>query len=216
MKRILNVCTTIMTYIIACIVIIVINISAVYCIEAIFAEHAETNTIEVETDVDVPVNPIEVETKSTNDLIEHTKSSYNTQIQQDDEIDMEVWWTDYDLDMLAAIIYYEAGSNECTDRHQQLVGQVVVNRMRDPRFPDTIYDVLTQVDPVQYSTSESVLTNMGNRDIIPQRCYNNALEVLYGRVECPSDVIFQANFKQGTGVYEEHYTSYSTSYFCYG
>ena len=53
------------------------------------------------------------------------------------------WWTDYELDLLAAVIYHEAGSNECSDRHQQLVGQVVVNRMNSDEFPNTIYDVIT-------------------------------------------------------------------------
>jgi N-acetylmuramoyl-L-alanine amidase len=126
------------------------------------------------------------------------------------------WWTNEDLDMLAAVIYYEAGSGECTDRHQQLVGQVVLNRMASDAFPDTVYDVITDTKHgIQYSTYKDVLANMGNRDIIPQRCYNNALAVLSGNTDCPADVIYQANFVQGSGVYEKICTSYSVSYFCY-
>jgi hypothetical protein len=123
------------------------------------------------------------------------------------------WWTEEELDMLAALIYYEAGSNDCTDRHQQLVGQVVINRMNDDRFPNTIHDVIIQNG--QYSTYKLVLGNMGG-DFIPQRCYTNAMVVLNDGVECPPNVIYQANFKQGTKIYEEHYTSYSTTYFCHG
>lgn len=129
--------------------------------------------------------------------------------------DVEQWWTDYDLDILAAVIHHEAGSNECTDRHQQLVGQVVVNRMNSDEFPDTIYDVVTQQNPTQYSTYKKVLRDAGNRDIVSQRCYDNALAVLNGEVECPDNIVWQANFKQGSGVYEEIHTSYSVSYFCY-
>ena len=134
--------------------------------------------------------------------------------EQQDEILQ--WWTDYELDLLAAVIYHEAGSDECSDRHQQLVGQVVINRMNSDEFPDTIYDVITQVKPnIQYSTYKNVVRDAGNRDIIPQRCYDNALAVLNSEVECPDNIVWQANFKQGSGVYEEMHTSYSVSYFCY-
>ena len=121
-----------------------------------------------------------------------------------------------DLDLLAAIIHYEAGSNDCTDRHQQLVAQVVLNRVASDEFPDTIYDVITQTKPtIQYSPYQKVMDNAGNKDIIPQRCYDNALIVLSGEIECPSNVVWQANFKQGSGIYEVYKTSYSTTYFCY-
>lgn len=126
------------------------------------------------------------------------------------------WWTEEELDMLAAVIHYEAGSDDCSDRHQQLVTQVVLNRVASNEFPNTVYDVVTQTKPnIQYSTYKKVLANMGNRDIISQRCYDNALVALNGDVDCPDNVVFQANFKQGSGIYEEHYTSYSVSYFCY-
>lgn len=121
-----------------------------------------------------------------------------------------------DLDLLAAVIYYEAGSDDCTDRHQQLVAQVVLNRVASDEFPDTIYDVIMQTKPsIQYSPYKKIAKNAGNRDIIPQRCYDNALIVLNGEVECPSNIVWQANFKQGSGIYEVHKTSYSTTYFCY-
>lgn len=128
-----------------------------------------------------------------------------------------VWWTEYDLDLLAAVIFYEAGSDCCTDERQQLVGQVVINRMNDSRFPDTIYGVITDTKYcVQYSTADDVVANAGNHNIIPQRCYDNALVILNGEIDCPTDVIFQANFKQGTGVYKTFKTPYSTTYFCHG
>lgn len=121
-----------------------------------------------------------------------------------------------DLDLLAAVIYYEAGSSDCTDRHQQLVAQVVLNRVASSEFPNTVYDVITQTKPsVQYSPYRKIISIAGNKNIIPQRCYDNALMVLNGKVECPSNIVWQSNFRQGSGVYEVYKTSYSTTYFCY-
>lgn len=123
------------------------------------------------------------------------------------------WWTDYELNMLASLIYYEAGSNDCTDRHQQLVGQVVINRMNSSEFANSIYGVITQKG--QYSTYKNVLSMASTPSKIPKRCYDNALAVLEGRVECPDNIVWQANFRQGSSIYEIHKTSYSTTYFCY-
>lgn len=142
---------------------------------------------------------------------------YDTELDiLDNDEPLKQWWTDEELNMLAALIYYEAGSNDCSDRHQQLVGQVVLNRVNSNEFPDTIYDVITQTKHgIQYSTYKKVLKNMGNRDIIPQRCYDNALVVLNGEVDCPDNIVWQAGFIQGSEIYEIHETSYSTTYFCY-
>lgn len=124
------------------------------------------------------------------------------------------WWTDKELDMLAAVIYYE--SNDCTDRHQQLVGQVVINRVNNDNFPDTIYDVITQTEPtIQYSTYKEILSIIETPEIIPQRCYDNALVILNEEVKYPDNIVYQANFEQGSGIFEEIHTSYSISYFCY-
>ena len=125
---------------------------------------------------------------------------------------VEPWWTEEELDMLAAVIYYEAGDGYCVDRHQQLVGQVVINRVNSNEFPNTIYDVITQKN--QYASASKVLENMGDRSIITQRCYDNALAVLNGEVRCPSDIVWQAEFVQGR-IYEVYETPYSTTYFCY-
>lgn len=151
-----------------------------------------------------PIEPIKEEVTIVTETIETITAT-----------EPERWWTDEELDILAAVIYYEAGSNDCSDRHQQLVAQVVLNRVASNEFPNNIYDVVTQQNPTQYSTYKLVLRNMGNRDIIPQRCYNNALKALNGKVDCPDNVVWQANFIQGSEIYEIHETSYSVTYFCY-
>lgn len=131
----------------------------------------------------------------------------------------ELWWeaeeaptySDEDLRILATVIWYEAPY--CTDRHQQLVAQVVLNRVNDARFPDTVRAVVDQ--PGQYTDWYSTAA-----PDIPERCYDNARAALEGRVECPANVIFQAEGVQGTGVYEEIHVDTgwysSTTYFCYG
>lgn len=95
-----------------------------------------------------------------------------------------------DLELLARIINAEAGG--CTDEHQLLVGNVVLNRVADSRFPDTIYDVIYQKG--QYSPTWNGAINKTPS----KQAYKNAQRLLDGERFCPSNVVFQANFKQGS------------------
>lgn len=95
-----------------------------------------------------------------------------------------------DLELLARIINAEAGG--CTDEHQLLVGNVVLNRVADSRFPNTIYGVIYQKG--QYSPTWNGAINK----IPSQQAYINAQRLLDGERFCPSNVVFQANFKQGS------------------
>lgn len=134
----------------------------------------------------------------------------NDIINAEEDID-ELSYTDEDLYCLANLIYYEARG--CSDRHQQLVAQVCINRSKDSRFPDTIKECIEQ--PGQYAAWYTTANPP-----LEQRFIDNARAALEGEVDCPSNVIFQAEFKQGTGVFEisEVDTGYwsSTTYFCYG
>lgn len=49
-----------------------------------------------------------------------------------------------EVEMLAIIIYQEAGDNGCCDECRKRVADVVLNRIADPRYPDTMYEVITQ------------------------------------------------------------------------
>ena len=53
-----------------------------------------------------------------------------------------------DTERLACAIYNEAGGDMCSDECRVNVGDVILNRRDDPRFPDTIEGVLTA--PGQY------------------------------------------------------------------
>lgn len=114
-----------------------------------------------------------------------------------------------DLNLLARLIFNEAGSDNISDRQQQLVGMVVINRTNSEYFPDTIYDVIYQKG--QYScVGNSIWENDP-----PQRSIDNAKLVLEGKVSAPSNVLFQAEFLQGDGIYEQFDNISTTTYFCY-
>lgn len=115
--------------------------------------------------------------------------------------------------LLAKLINAEAGEG-CSVEHNQLVGCVVMNRVKDSRFPNTIKGVIYQKG--QYSSVNSKKFNQYPSQI----AINAAKAVLNSKVGCPTSVIYQANFKQGNGIYKvcRMNTAYysSTTYFCYG
>lgn len=52
-------------------------------------------------------------------------------------------WTEEEVEMLACAIYQEAGGDACCDLCRHRVGDVILNRMEDDRFPNTVEEVLT-------------------------------------------------------------------------
>ena len=117
-----------------------------------------------------------------------------------DEIDAE-------LDMLGRVVYFEAGSSWISDRHQQLVACVLLNRCADGRFPSTIEGNVYKRG--QYACAGRLYSVTAAQ--IPARCYDNAKAAAYGAVDCPATVVWQAQFKQGRGTYER----IGNTYFCY-
>jgi len=131
----------------------------------------------------------------------------------------KLWWAeDEDVRILANVIAHEAPY--CTDRHQQLVAQVVLNRVKDDRFPNTVRGVVEQ--PGQYHPSYAQsLPEYGTASAEVQRCFANAIKAINGEVECPADVIFQSEFPYlGAGTYESIAVDTgawrSVTYFNYG
>ena len=135
-----------------------------------------------------------------------------------------MWWEAQDeLDkmerIIAHLIWYEAGSDGCSDRHQQLVGQVVLNRIRAKIWGNNIVEVIGRQG--QYACAKRVFNAYLNDEPpagITQRCYDNARVVIRGNaVECPPNVIYQAEIVQGS-IYEKHYDRAcgTTTYFCVG
>lgn len=108
-----------------------------------------------------------------------------------------------ELEMLALVIYQEAGGNMYCDECRRRVADVVLNRVADDRFPETMYEVLTQ--PKQYGRLSQTGLVWPERALFPSeseavdRAYVIAEQVLLG---WHSDLygrgyIWQAEFKQG-------------------
>lgn len=126
-------------------------------------------------------------------------------------------YSDEDIRILTTVIYYEAGNT--TEQLRQYVAQVVLNRVGDSRFPNTIKDVINQRG--QYNTKyTTVSAAQAINSTAYKTCEQSAKAAMMGKVNMPSNVLYQANFRQGKGVWQSVYYSTgsfsSTSYFCYG
>lgn len=110
------------------------------------------------------------------------------------------------LEMLACTIYAEAGGDACSDLCRRMVADVVLNRVEDPRFPDTMEEVLTQEG--QYGTWHWTGIQWPERASYPgeaaavERAYNIARSVLEGEHSSifGQGYIWGAEFSQGRDV----------------
>ena len=117
-----------------------------------------------------------------------------------------------ELMLLSKIMYAEAGSGWLSIEWKMCVGEVVLNRVASPEFPNTIAEVLAQ--PGQYYGSNSRYFNK----LLPSEiCVLGAIRLLNGeRVMDDPSVVFQANFKQGSGTHTACYDKYlGWTYFCF-
>lgn len=109
---------------------------------------------------------------------------------------------DEDLYSLAHVIMGEAEGGSW--KLKKYVGSVVLNRMNDSRFPDTITDVI--FDEGQYSCTWD-----GRFDLEPNTDSWMAAQWLLRNGSCiDSDVVWQAEFIQGEYIYDE----FEGMYFC--
>lgn len=115
------------------------------------------------------------------------------------------WWTEEDYQYLLMIIVGEA--QNCSRQEQMYVGSVVLNRLHSSWFPkqNTIKQVATAKG--QYACMRD-----GNAYKTPTETNKEvALELLNNGSVLPENVVFQALFKQGNGVY----CKINKTYFCY-
>lgn len=115
---------------------------------------------------------------------------------------------DYTLDdvmIMARIIETEAGADYLPDSTRYGVGSVVYNRLISDKFPNTIHEIAHQ--PNQYSPVGSAVWYREPSD----RAKEIACDILENGGIFPPEVLWQANFRQGKGVY-----CYDNGiYFCY-
>lgn len=117
-----------------------------------------------------------------------------------------------DLLELSKIITAECGSSWLPYDWKLAVGEVVLNRVNSPEFPDTVYDVVHAKG--QYARANTQYFS----DLIPfPDCVDAAADLLMGeRVLNDPSVVFQSSKKQGSGVFLELYDSYyGSTYLCH-
>ena len=177
--------------------------------------------IMLRTQVDVPQDTPEEEsvyvqpTPIVHEPVENIVETVEDSLVHSDPLPDKTY-TDEELDILALIVYQEAGGDKISDDTRRLVAQVFLNRVNDSRFPDSFYEVATAerqygrlywtgiVWPDRASSQEEAHA--------VERAYRIAQEVLESDEPiCPEGVIFQAEFVQG-----DIYAEQDGMYFCFG
>lgn len=164
---------------------------------------AEADTVLAQTDVHTK-KPAEIvivdpETAPVMELVPLV-----VKIEEEPEPEPEAEIDPDELEMLACVIYVEAGGDACSDETRMMVGNVVLNRVADDRFPDSIEEVLLQ--PYQYNTfSWDGIVWPERADTEPeahavQRAYECAERLLRGERVLDEDVVWQAEFCQGSEI----------------
>ena len=107
-----------------------------------------------------------------------------------------IWW-------LSCALYHECrGLN---DEAQIAVASVIMNRIKSDKFPNTIFEVITQPGQYAFVVDEII---WGEPD---ERAMRNAEYVYWNGSQIPENVLFQAEFIQGSGVWKQ----IDNQYFCY-
>ena len=112
---------------------------------------------------------------------------------------------EYECELLAHLIYAEAGSDRCSDKLQVYTGSVALNRVKHKDYPNSLHAVVYQQG--QYSCTWNGMIEYDYNE----RAYACARYLLTHGSQIPENVVYQANFEQGDGVYE----AFEGMYFCY-
>lgn len=88
------------------------------------------------------------------------------------------------------------------------VGSVLLNRVNSDLFPNSIRECVEQ--PGQYATAGWLASQEPTEQVM-----EIAIDLLENGSQYPENVLYQANYPLGSGVYKTLYTSYSVMYFSY-
>ena len=115
-----------------------------------------------------------------------------------------------DVELLAQVMFHENYSNG--EKVMRYTGAVVLNRVAKHYADGTVKGVLYQKG--QYSTVPKFFTKE-----IPHSVYLLALKLVKeGTSDVPKNVVYQAMFPQGSGIWDQFPASYNPDhieYFCY-
>ena len=144
--------------------------------------------------------------KSNKNNVEETVVTPENETTEETEVVVPVQkYTDEELDLLSRVVFSEAGSDWLSDRHQRAIASVVLNRVSDSRFPNSIRGVV-------YQGGQYACVGNGMIKLTPnQRAIDNARYVLENGITIPENIVWQSQSKQGKGVWEY----IEGHYFCY-
>ena len=180
-----------------------------------------SGVIMLRTQVDVPQNtPTEksVCVQPSHDVrepVENIVETVEDSLVHNDPLPNKTY-TDEELEILALIVYQEAGGDKVSDDTRRLVAQVFLNRVKDSRFPDSFYEVATAERQYGRLYWTGIVwpdraSSQAEAHAV-ERAYKIAQEVLESDEPiCPEGVIFQAEFVQG-----DIYAEQDGMYFCFG
>lgn len=186
----------------------------------ILASCGEPTADAAETTVEPTTAPTVEETtqETTEETTEPTPTTIATEPPteptEETTIATEPPYTEDELEMMAIVIFQEAGGDYFSDETRLMVGTVVMNRVADSRFPDTIYEVLTQKSQYGLLHWTGIVwperASNPNEAHAVERAYQCAERILLGERFLPEDVVWQAEFPQGaeTVVFQDD------TYFC--
>lgn len=194
-------------YIIMLLIVVVIFMS--YTALALSVENNElrnkptTTVVNCTHEVDPnPVDPIIPETEET---IPEVEPDPTPEPPSDPETeDPKPTINQAELEMLACVIYQEAGGNGSCDDCRKYVADVVLNRMEHEDFPDTMYEVLTSKGQYGRFYWTGIVwparANHATEAEAVERAYETAEAVLSGEHSklYGKGYIWQAGFVQGT------------------
>ena len=116
-----------------------------------------------------------------------------------------------DLFLLSKVMTSEAGSSWLSDDWKIRVGEVLLNRVASPEFPDTIHDVVFQCGQYGGVNTRYFANLRPNEHMVKL-----ALRLLEGERTMHPSVVFQAEFRQGSGTHTAYHDRYlGWVYFCY-
>ena len=180
-----------------------------------------SGVIMLRTQVDVPQNtPTEksVYVQPSHDVrepVENIVETVEDSLVHNDPLPNKTY-TDEELEILALIVYQEAGGDKVSDDTRRLLAQVFLNRVKDSRFPDSFYEVATAERQYGRLYWTGIVwpdraSSQAEAHAV-ERAYKIAQEVLESDEPiCPEGVIFQAEFVQG-----DIYAEQDGMYFCFG
>lgn len=152
-----------------------------------------------------PKETTQYEATTATEATETATTEATTEVTPEETTEEEKEISERDLYMLAHLINGEAGASYYSDKHRLYVGSVVLNRVESDWYPDTIEEVIFQKG--QYACTWD-----GNYDREPsESSWEIAEQLLREGSVLPKNVVYQAEFTQGSGIYEE----IEGSYFCY-